>query len=53
MSLAKPGDRGEHGSERISVNPVFTREPLEMPAVTGCRTGSSTRTPPTRSCTTS
>jgi glutamate decarboxylase len=31
MPLAQPGDRQEHGSEQLSVNPVFTREPLEIP----------------------
>ena len=31
MPLAHPHDRQDHGSERVSVNPVFTREPLEIP----------------------
>jgi glutamate decarboxylase len=31
MPLAHPSDRHDHGGEHLSVNPVFTREPLEIP----------------------
>ena len=31
MPLAHPSDRQDHGGERVSVNPVFVREPGSIP----------------------